>query len=213
MHINSSLVFDRYIKGYFKPGMKVLEIGPNGHPSSFYTAIGDSSVEWQTLDICIDERLTYIAEDPYIFPISDNSYDVVFSAQVIEHVRKPWIWIKELARVCRIGGRVVTINPVSWPYHEAPVDCWRIYPDGMRALYEEAGLRVEISEALTLEPIRSRNAIPGSGAVDPKVTKVKPGMKKRYYEVEKKMSLRSLLIKAVGWPVTYSVDCVTIGVK
>jgi hypothetical protein len=26
-----------------------------------------------------------------------------------------------------------------WPFHEYPIDCWRAYPDGMTALYEEGG--------------------------------------------------------------------------
>jgi hypothetical protein len=40
---------------------------------------------------------------------------------------------------------VITINPVSWHYHEAPVDCWRIYPEGMKALADDAGLEVLLS--------------------------------------------------------------------
>jgi ubiquinone/menaquinone biosynthesis C-methylase UbiE len=213
MHINSALVFNKYVKKYIESGMKVLEIGPNGHPSSFCVAVCNSAVEWHTLDIIKDDRLNYVGTDPYTFPIPDNSFDVVSSAQVIEHVHKPWVWIKELARVCKPGGRVVTINPVSWPYHEAPVDCWRIYPEGMKTLYEDAGLHVELAEVATLESIRSRNALPGSGAVDPKVTKVKPGMKKKYFEAEEVTSLRSLVIKIFGWPVTYSVEGVTVGIK
>ena len=32
------------------------------------------------------------------------------------------------------NGYIITINPVSWKYHEAPVDCWRIYPEGMKTI-------------------------------------------------------------------------------
>jgi len=46
-----------------------------------------------------------------------------------------------------------------------------------------------------------------------KVTKLRPGTKKRYFEAEEAMSVRSRLIKIIGWPVTYSVDGITIGVK
>jgi len=61
----------------------------------------------------------------------------------------------------------ITINPVSWPYHEAPVDCWRIFPLGMEALAEEAGLSVELClfDSLEQEQIilkdPSTNFIPG----------------------------------------------------
>ena len=66
-------------------------------------------------------------------------------------MRKIWLWIKELTRVCKVGGLVITINPVSWPYHEHPIDCWRAFPEGMRALYEDASLEVLLSIFESLE--------------------------------------------------------------
>ena len=40
------------------------------------------------------------------FPAPSGAYDIVFSGQVIEHVRKIWLWIKELTRICKVGGLV-----------------------------------------------------------------------------------------------------------
>jgi SAM-dependent methyltransferase len=96
-------------------------------------------------------RPTYLATSPCTFPIPDASYDIVLSGQVIEHVGPIWDWMKELARVCRPGGLIITINPVSWHFHEAPIDCWRIYPAGMTALSEAAGLDVVLSTWESLE--------------------------------------------------------------
>src|SRR5207249_4485149 len=135
-------LFETYATRYFSPGMSVLEIGPDKFPSSYQNIVGSKIVKWDTLDLSDNPNLTYIPVTEYTFPILDNVYDIVLSGQVLEHVKKPWTWIKEVARVCRKGGFVITINPVSWPYHEAPVDCWRVYPDGMKALYDEAGLEV-----------------------------------------------------------------------
>ncbi len=53
--------------------------------------------------------------------------------------------MKEISRVCKPGRLVITINPVTWTFHEAPFDCWRIYPDGMKALSEYAELDVLLS--------------------------------------------------------------------
>jgi SAM-dependent methyltransferase len=92
-----------------------------------------------------------VATDEYNFPIQADSYDLVLSGQVIEHVRKIWTWMREVARVCKPGGLVITLNPVNWPYHAHPHDCWRIFPEGMRALYEDAGLSVELSHFGSLE--------------------------------------------------------------
>jgi SAM-dependent methyltransferase len=146
MHLNSMLLFQKYVLPTLEPEQRLLEVGPNLNPISDYQQASPKGPKvWDTIDIQKHPRITYQATGEYTFPLPDDSYDVVFSAQVIEHVRKPWVWMKELARVCRPGGRVITINPVSWPYHEAPVDCWRIYPEGHRALAEDAGLTVELA--------------------------------------------------------------------
>lgn len=40
------------------------------------------------------------------------------------------------------------------------MDCWRIYPEGMRALSDDAGLDVELSEWGSLEMQRLEKRIP-----------------------------------------------------
>ena len=152
MHANSVLLFQKYVIPVLRDGMKVLEIGPDDFPSTYQRLAGALKFEcWDTLDTYNNPMLTYSNSREYEFQIQAESYDVVLSGQVIEHVRKPWLWIPELSRVTKIGGHVITINPVSWKFHEAPVDCWRIYPEGMRALYEDAGIKVSFSQCESLE--------------------------------------------------------------
>lgn len=158
MHLNSDLLFGKYGQTNIVDRMKVLEIGPNGFPSTYYSRAMKHNLVWHTIDFA-DSRfiksansdLTYVLENPYNFPIKDDEYDIVVSGQVIEHVHKIWVWLKEIKRVLRKGGLIITINPVSWPYHEAPVDCWRIYPEGIRALADELGLEVVLCQCESLE--------------------------------------------------------------
>ncbi len=163
MHRNSKLLFDRYAKDLFKSHLKVLEVGPDGHPSSFQRLVGDGTITWETIDLFSSPQLTYVAKNEYEFPIPDETFDIVVSGQVIEHVRKVWRWIKELARVCKKGGQIVTVNPVNWPYHEAPVDCWRVYPEGMQSLYDEAGLTMQLCKCESLELRSTRLLVNGKG--------------------------------------------------
>lgn len=193
MHLNSELLFKKYAASYFKRGMKILEIGPDLSPSTYQKIIGNAAIQWETLDIASSERVTYTAKNEYEFPMASNTFDIVLSGQTIEHVRKIWVWIKELARVCKTGGAVITISPVSWPYHEAPVDCWRIYPEGMKALYEDAGLNIQLNRFETLEMPYYRKQIPGESS--------KPG------------KIKTALKKMLGWPMTCSFDTITIGTK
>lgn len=152
MHLNSELLFTKYAKQYFQTGMQVLEIGPNRIPSAYcYAVMGERplrnpAIKWDTLNLedAPLRRLTYCVKDGYAYPIPNDYYDIVLSGQVLEHIPKVWVWIKELARICKKGGHVITINPVSWKHHGVP-DCWRVYPDGMRALYEEARIEVLLS--------------------------------------------------------------------
>ncbi len=152
MHNNSMQLFNKFALEYFDQKRSVLEIGPDKNPSTLKTLVGDRNSLWSTLDVSDWlAATTYIAESMYSFPIEDDAFDIVVSANVIEHVQNIWKWMDELARICTPGGYIITINPVSWPYHEAPVDCWRIYPEGMKALSENAGLNVVLSTWKSVE--------------------------------------------------------------
>jgi SAM-dependent methyltransferase len=142
MHTNSKLLFQTYALEFFRKESQVLEIGPDGFPSSYRNLLKNETAKWDTLDIFANPQLTYPSAGENKYPIPDGTYDVLLAGNVIEHVKRPWVWLKEIARVCKPGGHVVLITPVSWPFHAAPVDCYRIYPDGMRALLEDAGLDV-----------------------------------------------------------------------
>lgn len=196
MHLNSKLLFEKYVRSYFKPGIKVLEIGPYGIPSLYQQLINDPSIQWDTVDIAPCPGLTYTCQE-YSFPIPDNSYDLVISGQVLEHVKKIWVWMREVSRVCKQDGHVITINPVSFPYHEAPVDCWRIYPEGIKALYEDAGLETVLSEWESLEW--------------PGYKRYKPGISVEYHgwRFQNFMPILGWL----GMPVERAYDTVSVGRK
>ena len=145
---------------YFKPGTRVLEVGPEKNMMLAHE-VADPSIRWESVDIEKTPWVTHVGKSEYSFPVPDDSFDVVVSANVMEHVRKIWVWMKEVSRVCKPGGVVITIAPVSWPYHEYPIDCWRAYPEGMKALYEDSGLSVITSACESLEDAHLRRHIPG----------------------------------------------------
>lgn len=201
MHENSILLFKKFAMPSFSPEKRVLKIGPDHFPSTYRGVVGGAAKTWDTQDIFERPGLTHVAESEYSFPIPDNEYDIVLSGQVLEHVKKIWTWTSELARVCRPGGRVITVNPVSWPYHEAPVDCWRVFPDGMRALYDEAGLTVLESVCDSLEDPGQRRYIPGRSKADQLDAS---GWKRRLAEP---------FMRLIGIPIERAYDTITIGEK
>ena len=215
MHLNSQLLFSRFAKPHFKPGMRVLEIGPDAFPSTYSKIIALPEIEWQTADLVASaqdrgqrlfgegrlNQLTFALDNAYSVPAPAASFDILVSGQVIEHVRRIWAWMQELARLTAHGGLVITIAPISWPYHEAPVDCWRIYPEGMRALCEEAGLEVLLSTFAALEPRVSKRWYPGESSTLPQVPR---SLFSR---------LKQLIKGGIGWPMTAAVDTITIARK
>jgi len=155
MHLNSILVFNKYASNYFNADSSVLEIGASG--VSGYQKVTKKFKKWHTLEL-IDSKNNirksenhFEVTDLYNYPIESNTYDIVLSGQVAEHVKKVWLWFNELKRITKPGGYIITINPVSWPYHEDPVDCWRMYPEAMTALSEESGLTLIHSSWQSLE--------------------------------------------------------------
>lgn len=165
MHRNSILLFEQYVAPLLGSDTKVLEIGPNRIPSD-YRELTPSVPVWHTLDIRDHQDVTYPNAGEYDFPIPDGAYDVVLSGQVMEHVKKIWLWIGELERVCKPGGYVAIISPVSWPYHEAPVDCWRIYPEGMKALLDDTSLEIVDCHFESLECPQYKRHTPGRSLED-----------------------------------------------
>jgi SAM-dependent methyltransferase len=201
MHPNSRMIFEKYAKTYFDRTSVVLEIGPNAHPSAYQSTLDFKSQQWDTLDIFEDNRLTYPKSDPYVFPIADNRYDIVLACNVLEHVPRVWDWIKELSRVCKPGGIVITINPLSWPYHAAPCDCWRVYPDGMKALYEIANLDVIHCSYESLEQRWYRRTTPGPTF--------------EHYLANRSWLSRNIYrcLARLGFPAMVAYDTITIGKK
>ncbi|MCX8108553.1 MAG: class I SAM-dependent methyltransferase, partial [Verrucomicrobiae bacterium] len=161
MHDNSLLLFKKYALGYFQPGTRVLEVGGSLVDSKFRACVGDRTIKWETLDIAPRPGVVYVAKSEYDYDLPDATFDVVLACQVLEHVRHPWRWFKELSRLLKSGGHLITISPVSWPYHEAPVDCWRAYPCGLRALCDESGLAPIVCTYESLEALRYWRTFPG----------------------------------------------------
>ena len=139
--INSRLTFDKHVLPHFKDGMKVLEVGPEKKGSTYRTRI-DEEVNYFTADIRVPMGIHSgaIACSETQIDAVDCSFDIVFACNVLEHVRRPWLWVPELARITRPGGMVALVAPVTFGKHRCPYDCWRVLPDGARVLLEDAGL-------------------------------------------------------------------------
>lgn len=58
-----------------------------------------------------EANVIYATSDGDTICLADNSVDVFFAGEVIEHVRKPRLFLQEMARVCKDGAIVILTTP------------------------------------------------------------------------------------------------------
>jgi FkbM family methyltransferase len=76
---------------------------------------------------------------------ADESFDVVYSHQVLEHIPKPWIAAREIIRVTRKNGFGIHTTCAFNPRHGQPEfnDFYRFLPDGLAELFEKVTILVK----------------------------------------------------------------------
>jgi SAM-dependent methyltransferase len=80
-----------------------------------------------------------VIADAAALPLAQGCADIVFCAQVIEHVPEPHRLIAECHRVLAPGGWLVLSGPFWWPLHEEPHDYFRFTCHGFESLLRRAG--------------------------------------------------------------------------
>ena len=88
-----------------------------------------------------------VVEDLHALPQDwENSFDIAIAGAVFEHLERPWIAAKEMARVMKKGGLVLIITHQTFPLHGYPSDFFRFSKDALRLIFEDAGFVVERAE-------------------------------------------------------------------
>jgi SAM-dependent methyltransferase len=109
----------------------------------------DPDVTWIGIDIGdsmeAEQRtrtdVPFVQYDGWDVPLANASVDVVYSHQVLEHVRDPSFHVGEITRVLRPGGAFIGSTSQFEPYHSRSY--WNFTPLGFQALVEDSGLRLE----------------------------------------------------------------------
>jgi SAM-dependent methyltransferase len=149
MHTNAINAWEQHIAPLVKTGMGVLEVSPRGR--YYYKRLRGMGITpdfWVCNPDSPDDNLPYkLVGMPgeYQIHCPDESFDCTWSSSVLEHVRRPWLWMEKMARLVKPGGFIGVISPITWEEHRVRgpgghCDAWRIMPDGMRTIMEDAGL-------------------------------------------------------------------------
>lgn len=144
MHASSydhaaSLV-DRYLCNNAK--LKIVDIGSYDVNGSYRPLFEKNGWYYTGVDLAQGPNVDMVLRSPYRFPFRTHSVDLIISGQAFEHIEFFWLTWIEMTRVLKPGGLIFLIAPSRGPEHQYPVDCWRFYPDGFRALARYTGLQL-----------------------------------------------------------------------
>ncbi len=96
---------------------RVLDVGCGGKP---YESWLEQADDYVGLDIEESADVHVTAGNPW--PLASESFDVVFSSQVLEHVEDLSQTLSEIDRVLKPGGSVVLSFPFLFNEHDGPAD-------------------------------------------------------------------------------------------
>jgi SAM-dependent methyltransferase len=99
-----------------------------------------SMLGYQLTGVDIDGPAPDLLADMHLLPFQDESFDLLLTSAVFEHVKNPHIAMAEAARVAREGSRFVGSIAFSEPYHISYFHC---SPLAVYELLTTTGFEVE----------------------------------------------------------------------
>ena len=144
---NGRVFFETYSSKWGKDSNPlIVDIGSQDINGSL-REVAPKNFKYCGLDFQNAKGVDIVLEDPYSFPLEDNSADVVVSSSCFEHSEMFWEVYLEVMRILKPDGLLYVNAPSSGAYHTHPVDCWRFYPDSGHALINW-GKRTGLNSAL-----------------------------------------------------------------
>ena len=139
MHNSAFDSFIKFKKVYLdkiqlKQKIKIIEVGSLSINSNIKPTLDKNKFEYIGLDIEKGPNVDIVLEDPYKFPLNNESVDAVVSISTFEHTDFFWLSYLEILRILKPSGLFFLNVPSNSNFHRHPVDSWRFYPDSSSSL-------------------------------------------------------------------------------
>lgn len=148
MHKTSHLKMQWFKEKYLNnlDNLDILDVGALDKKGNYnYRDIFDAeNWSYTGLDFEDGNNVDILVTDIYNwFEIEDESYDVIISGQLFQHLEYFWLTMNEIERVLKPGGYVCIIAPSAGPKHGGNVpNCYRFHEDGFNAIAKYVDLEV-----------------------------------------------------------------------
>lgn len=154
MHDASYAIMSHLVDAYVNPDLPlyVLDVGSRDVNGSYRPLFARPAWRYDGADMVAGPNVDIVLKDPYHWVLPDGSYDLVISGQTFEHVEFFWLTWLEMVRTVKPGGMIFLIAPSKGRVHRHPTDCWRFYPDSMRALALYGEVDLLAAETLRTNP-------------------------------------------------------------
>lgn len=129
-----------------RAGQLAVELGCGNRP--YEATVLATGASYEGADLQGSVHADRVIGDDGRVPVPDGHYDIVVSAQVLEHVPDPKAYLAEARRLLKPGGALILSTHGIWVYHPEPTDFWRWTAPGLRKVVQEAGFEVERFEGL-----------------------------------------------------------------
>ena len=148
MHRNSHTKMEWFKNTYLSTSKKldILDIGLLDTKSnySYSNIFNEENWTYTSLDFQEGDNVDIVVTDIYNwFEIEDNTYDIIISGQLFEHLEFFWLTMSEIERVLKPGGYICIIAPSSGPKYSGDIpNCYRFQEDSLKAMAKYADLEV-----------------------------------------------------------------------
>jgi len=119
---------------------KILDIGAGEIPfKEFYKDLDVTTCDIQNNS---SGTIDHIIKVDKPLPFDDNSYDIIFLFDVLEHVKNDIKFLYECNRILKPNGIMVISVPFMYRFHEIPYDYRRYTPSGLEFIFDNSGFKI-----------------------------------------------------------------------
>ncbi len=128
-----------------RDALTILDYGAGSSPYRKYFPNAD----YRRADITGASSLRYQINADSTISESDETFDLILSTQVAEHVPNPDVYFKEAFRLLKPGGQFILTTHGIWDEHGSPYDFQRWTAGGLRRDLMHAGFKQLTTYKLT----------------------------------------------------------------